>query len=88
MLLLKAVFCSVAISLQLNAAPYLRGVHEPFPQPREETVGQRARFHVCTSLVPKPMIVIIGLGTRLDVRMRTRIENGVLRNGQQPSLVP
>ena len=30
------------------------------------------------------MIVIIGLGTRLDVRMRTRIENGVLRNGPQP----
>ena len=30
------------------------------------------------------MTVVIGLGTRLDVRMRTRLENGVLRNGQQP----
>ena len=30
------------------------------------------------------MTVVIGLGTRLDVRMSTRLENGVLRNGQQP----
>ena len=29
------------------------------------------------------MTMVIGLGTRLDVRMRTRLENGVLRNGQQ-----
>ena len=29
------------------------------------------------------MIVVIGLGTRLHVRMRT-LENGVLCNGQQP----
>ena len=30
--------------------------------------------------------MVIGLGTRLDVRIRTRLENGVLRalNGQQP----
>ena len=30
------------------------------------------------------MTVVIGLGMRLNVRMRTRLENGVLRNGQQP----
>ena len=36
---------------------------------------------VCTSHAPRPMF---GLGTRLRVRMRT-FENGVLRNGQQPS---
>ena len=30
------------------------------------------------------MPTVIGLGTRLDVRMRTRLKNGVLRNGQQP----
>ena len=29
------------------------------------------------------MTMVIGLGTRLDVYMRTRLENGVLRNGQQ-----
>ena len=83
------MFCSVAISWQLNAAPYLRSVHEPFPQPREETipvvpVGQRARFHACTSLVPKPMTMVIGLGMRLDVRMRTRLKNGIHRNREQP----
>ena len=30
------------------------------------------------------MTVVIGLGMRLNVRMRTRLENGVLRNKQQP----
>ena len=45
--------------------------------------GQRARFRVSTSLVPRAMTVVFGLGTRLHVRMRTRSENGVLRNGQQ-----
>ena len=30
------------------------------------------------------MTVVLGLGTRLRVRMRT-FKNGVLRNGQQPS---
>ena len=29
------------------------------------------------------MTVVFGLGTRLRVRMRTRLENGVLCNGQQ-----
>ena len=37
-----------------------------------------------TSLAPRPMTVVFGLGTRLRVRMRTTFENGVLRNGQQP----
>ena len=50
---------------------------------RSSRAGQRARFHACTSLVPKPITVVIGLGMRLDVRMRTRFKNGVLRNGQQ-----
>ena len=30
------------------------------------------------------MTVVFGLGTRLRVRMRTTLENGVLRNRQQP----
>ena len=30
------------------------------------------------------MTMVIALGTRLDVRMRARLENGVLHNGQQP----
>ena len=28
--------------------------------------------------------MVFGLGTRLRVRMRTKLENGVLSNGQQP----
>ena len=44
-----------------------------------------SRFHVCTSLAPRPMTVVFGLGTRLCVHMRTTFENGVLHNGQQPS---
>ena len=37
-----------------------------------------------TSLAPRPMTVVFGLGTRLRMRMHTTFENGVLRNGQQP----
>ena len=37
-----------------------------------------------TSLAPRPMTVVFGLGTRLRVHMRTTFENGVLRNRQQP----
>ena len=43
-----------------------------------------SRFHVCTSLAPRPMTVAFGLGMRLRVRMHTTLENGVLHNGQQP----
>ena len=38
-------------------------------------------------MVDRPMIVVFGLGTRLHVRMRTKLENGVLRNGQQPQSI-
>ena len=31
--------------------------------------------------------MVIGLGTRLDVCMHAKLENGVLRNGQQPGSV-
>ena len=30
------------------------------------------------------MTVVFGLGTRLHVRMRTTLENGILGSGQQP----
>ena len=30
------------------------------------------------------MTAVFGLGTRLRIRMRTTLENGVLRKGQQP----
>ena len=44
-------------------------------------------FRLCTSLASRPMTVVFGLGTRLRVRMRTKFENGVLSNGQQPQSV-
>ena len=40
-----------------------------------------------TSLAPRPMAVVFGLGTRLCVRMRTQLENGILCNRQQPQSV-
>ena len=55
----------------INLAHYLR----------EETVRVvNSRFRLCTSLVPRSMIVVFDLGTRLHVRMRTKIRNGVLRS--------
>ena len=43
-----------------------------------------------TSLAHRPMSVVFGLGTKLRVRMRATLENGVLRNDQSgsASLVP
>ena len=43
------------------------------------------RFRLCTSLASRPMV--FGLGTRLCVRMCTKLENGVISNGQQPQNV-
>ena len=40
--------------------------------------------YVSTSLAPKPMTVVFGLGTSLHVRIHTTLENGILRN-EQPS---
>ena len=44
-------------------------------------------FPSALSVVPRPMNVVFGLGTRLRVRMRTKLENGVLHNEQQPQSV-
>ena len=41
---------------------------------------------LCT-LTSRPMTVVFGLGTRLRLRMRRKLENGVLSNGQQPQSV-
>ena len=40
-----------------------------------------------TSLVPRLTIEIFGLGTRLLVRMHTKLQNGIVCNGQQPQSV-
>ena len=49
--------------------------------------GGQLAILLVTSLVPTLTIVIFGLGTRLLVCMRTKLQNGVLRNGQQPQSV-
>ena len=55
---------------------------------RERDRVSRARGQLlCTNVVPRPMSVVLNLGTRLRVRMRTELENGVLHNGQQPQSV-
>ena len=46
--------------------------------------GQLTCNFTWTSLTPKPMTVVFGLGTRLRVYMCTASENGVLSKGQQP----
>ena len=40
---------------------------------------------MCTSLAPRPMTVVFGLGMRLHVCMHI-LEKGVLRNEQQPGI--
>ena len=52
--------------------------------PGHETTVMPA--HLCT-LASRPMTVVFGLGMRLRVHMRTKLENGVLSNGQQPQSV-
>ena len=71
---------------RIGKAPSLHLFHTTMLQRREEIVLAvfNSRFHVCTSLALRPMTVVFGLGTRLCVRMRTTLENGVLRNRQQP----
>ena len=39
-----------------------------------------SRFCLCTSLIPRPMIMVFGLGARLHVHMHTKFENGILLN--------
>ena len=67
--------------------PYLRGVHKPCPMPRGEKTVPAMRTAISLSLASSPMTVVFGLEMRLRVRMRTKLENGVLSNGQQPQSV-
>ena len=34
-----------------------------------------SRFRLCTSLAPRPMTVVFGLGTKICVRMHTKLQN-------------
>ena len=56
---------------------------------REETMPRivNSWLRLCTNVVPIPMSVVFGLRTRLCVHMCTKLENGILQNGQQPQSV-
>ena len=41
-----------------------------------------AQFRISTSFTLRPMTRVFGLGTRLHVRMRARLEIGIPPNGQ------
>ena len=51
--------------------------HKPWQLLREQNVPAifNSRDFTCTSLTPRPMTVVFGLGTRLRVHMHT-LENG------------
>ena len=88
----KSLKLRVAICKQLkcSALPrwYTHSIslgHYYGKRPRQPyTALVNPRFQVCTSLAPRPITVVFGLGTRLSVCMHTTFENGILRNGQQP----
>ena len=70
--------------------PYLRGVQA---LPNAAGGKDRASHAYCpltishTSLTSRPMTVVFDLRKRLRVHMRTKLENGILSNRQQPQSV-
>ena len=54
--------------------------HGKRPYPLHHAYCLIPRFPVCTSLAPRTITVVFGLG---DVRMCKTLQNGVVRNGQQ-----
>ena len=46
-----------------------------------------SRFHLCSSLAPRTMTVVFGMGMRLHVRMHTKLENRVLATDSNHSVV-
>ena len=63
---------------RLNYVVSMSLSHYHGKRPYQACLLVKARFHVRTN-------VVFGLGTRLRMHIRTRLENGILRNGQQPS---
>ena len=76
------LFHRIAISKQLNAVPYLR--HKPWQLLQLCQPYAAWSTRNCTSLAPRLVTVVFGLGTRLHARICTTLENGILCNGQQP----
>ena len=62
-------------------------VHYYWKRPCQCSASGQLAISLVTSLVPRLTILLFGMETRLLVRMRTKLQNGVLRNGQQPQSV-
>ena len=64
-------FIQCSYKLEAESSVPICGVHKPCPLPREETMPTvhvvTSRFRLCTSLVPRPMSMVFGPGTRLHV---------------------
>ena len=58
--------------------PCLRGV-----QPLLNAAGENCPLATLLSFASRPLTVVFGLGTRLRMCMRTKLENGILGNRQQ-----
>ena len=82
---------AVSIGTLFSVAPYLCGFLNLFHYYRKRlcqcSASGQLVILLVTNFVPRLIIMIIGLGTRLLVRMRTKLQNCVLRNGQQPQNV-
>ena len=72
---------------RLTCVVFINLVHCYGKKPCHCSASGQLAISLVTSLVPRLMIVIFGLGMRLRVRMRTKLQNGILRNGQQPQSV-
>ena len=69
---------SAATSKQLNVVSYLRGVHEACSLENVSAVHTycllvNLRFHACTSLIPRLITVVFGLGMRKHMCMYTTL---------------
>ena len=84
-LMFKSCFCTFLMLISVTVRPMpKKNISSVTTTPELETA---LTVRLCTSLASRPMTVVFGLGTRLRVRMRTKLENGVLSNGQQPQSV-
>ena len=72
---------------RLTCVVFTNLVHYYGKRPYQCSASGQLAILLVTSLVPRLMIVIFGMGTKLLMRMRTKLQNGVLRNEQQPPSV-
>ena len=72
---------------RLTCVVFINLVHYYGKRPCQYSASGQLAISLVTSLVPRLTTVVFGMGTGLLVRMRTKLQNGVRRNGQQPQSV-